>query len=50
MDASVTYRFPWASAITLTLTVDNLLNAKHREFVGAPVLGRLLLARIKADF
>ena len=50
LDGSLSYRLPWIQSITLTLSVDNLLDQRHREFVGAPVLGRLILAQIKADF
>ena len=50
LDGSLSYRLPWVHSITLSLSVDNLLDQRHREFVGAPVLGRLVLARIKADF
>lgn len=50
IDGSLSYRLPWIRSITLTLSVDNLLDQRHREFVGAPVLGRLVLARIKANF
>jgi hypothetical protein len=32
------------------LSVDNVLDERHREFAGAPVLGRLVLGRVKADF
>ncbi len=34
----------------LELTVYNALNNLHREFVGAPELGRLGLVRVKYDF
>jgi iron complex outermembrane receptor protein len=50
LDASVSQQLPWLRSITLTLSVDNLLDQRHREFVGAPVLGRLLLGRVKAEF
>jgi outer membrane receptor for ferrienterochelin and colicins len=50
LDGTVSYRLPWIQSLTLTLSVDNLLDHRHREFVGAPVLGRLVLARIKAEF
>jgi iron complex outermembrane receptor protein len=50
LDASVSQRLPGLSSITVTLSVDNLLDQRHREFVGAPVLGRLVLGRVKAEF
>ena len=50
IDVSASYNLAWAPAITLTLSIDNVLNERHREFVGAPLLGRLVLARVRADF
>ena len=35
------------SGIRLALTVQNLFNNKHREFVGAPEIGRLALFQVK---
>jgi iron complex outermembrane receptor protein len=34
----------------LTLTVQNVADVRHAEFVAAPVLGRLLLARVQYRF
>lgn len=50
IDLSASYHLPWAATFTLTLSVDNVLDERHREFAGAPVLGRLVLGRVKADF
>ncbi len=50
VDASVSYRLPFQRNATVSFTANNLLNNLHQEFVGAPELGRLLLARIKYDF
>jgi iron complex outermembrane receptor protein len=50
LDAAVSQRLPWLGSITVSLSVDNLLDQRHREFVGAPVLGRLVLGRVKAEF
>ena len=38
---------PGESGIRLALTVQNLFNNKHREFVGAPEVGRLALFQVK---
>ncbi len=48
-DANVGYRLPFAPA-TVTLTATNLFNAEYREFVGAPEVGRLFLARLTYEF
>ncbi len=50
VDAAVSYRLPFQRNATVSLTANNLLNNLHQEFVGAPELGRLLLARVKYDF
>ena len=38
---------PGESGIRLTLTIQNLLDNKHREFVGAPEIGRLVHMQVK---
>jgi len=38
---------PGESGIRLALTVQNLFNNKHREFVGAPEVGRLALFQVR---
>ena len=48
-DANVGYRLPFAPA-TVTLTATNLFDARYQEFVGAPEVGRLLLARLTYEF
>ncbi|MFQ5678223.1 MAG: TonB-dependent receptor domain-containing protein, partial [Gemmatimonadota bacterium] len=50
VDLSVGYRLPWAPRNTLTLTAQNLLDERHREFVGAPELGRVVLTRLQVRF
>ncbi len=37
---------PWFPGTALTLSVLNLLDRKHREFVGAPDIGRLVVGKI----
>jgi iron complex outermembrane receptor protein len=50
LDASIGYRLPFQPATHVSLTANNFLNNMHREFVGAPEIGRLLLARVRYDF
>jgi iron complex outermembrane receptor protein len=49
-DANLAYTLPFASNTRVSLTALNLFDKKHREFVGAPVLGRLVLARLTQTF
>jgi outer membrane receptor for ferrienterochelin and colicins len=41
---------PGRREVTLSLAVTNLFGNRHREFVGAPRLGRLLVARVRVAF
>ena len=50
VDVGVGYRLPFQPNARLSLTASNVLDNKHREFVGAPELGRLILARVRYDF
>jgi len=45
-DANLAYDLPFSKNTRVALSALNLLDKKHREFVGAPILGRLVLARI----
>ena len=49
VDASFGYRLPFARDVTLTLSATNVLDNRHREFIGAPEIGRLLLLRVRAE-
>ncbi len=40
----------FAPGMSLDVTVQNLLDNEHREFIGAPLLGRLALARLNYTF
>lgn len=40
----------WLGRARLVVTADNLADERHAEFVGAPVLGRLLLTRLQYQF
>ena len=50
VDASVGYRLPFQPSTHVSLTANNILDNMHREFVGAPEVGRLLLLRVRYDF
>ncbi|MYA64727.1 MAG: TonB-dependent receptor [Gemmatimonadetes bacterium] len=50
LDLTAGYQLPFQPNTRLELTVYNALNNLHREFVGAPELGRLALMRVKYDF
>jgi iron complex outermembrane receptor protein len=39
----------YVPGLRLDVTVSNLLNGRHREFIGAPKLGRMALARLTYD-
>ncbi len=47
LDLNAGLDLPGQSAIRLTLTVQNLLDNKHKEFVGAPEIGRLAHFQVK---
>ena len=49
-DASVAYRFPFAQNTILSLNVQNVFDDRHQEFIGAPELGRLMLAQMQVTF
>jgi outer membrane receptor for ferrienterochelin and colicins len=44
-DAGLTYRVPSVSGLILSVDAQNLFNNQHREFVGAPVIGRFVIAQ-----
>ncbi len=50
LDASIGYSLPFQPSTRISLTANNVLNNVHREFIGAPEIGRLLLARVQYDF
>lgn len=45
-DAGLAYRVPHRSDLLLTVSADNVFNVVHREFVGAPEIGRLVIAQL----
>jgi iron complex outermembrane receptor protein len=46
LDLSAGYDFPTVPGLRLDVTVNNALNNEHRQFVGAPALGMLILGRM----
>ncbi|HKO16303.1 MAG TPA: TonB-dependent receptor [Gemmatimonadaceae bacterium] len=46
-DAGAAYRVPRRPDLVLTLTVQNLLDDVHREFIGAPAIGRLAMLQLE---
>jgi len=50
VDANVAYRLPWVTGASIGLTATNIFDDVHREFVGAPFVGRMLLARMQYEF
>jgi iron complex outermembrane receptor protein len=50
VNAGIAYQFPWWPTTRLSLEGQNLFGTKHREFIGAPELGRLVLARLHVSF
>ena len=50
LDASVVYRLPFQPGTRVSLTANNVGDVMHREFVGAPEVGRLLLLRVHHEF
>lgn len=49
-DANLSWVLPFAANTRASLTALNLFDNKHREFVGAPILGRLVLAQLTQTF
>ena len=49
-DAVVGVRLVRVPDVSLTVSAQNVFDVSHREWVGAPRLGRLVLARMRAEF
>ena len=47
MDANVTYALPFARGTDLSIAASNVFDERHQEFVGAPEIGRLVVARVR---
>ncbi|HLE56084.1 MAG TPA: TonB-dependent receptor [Rhodothermia bacterium] len=50
IDLSLNYRFPYSSITSINLTIQNLTDNKHREFVGVPEIGRVGILRLSRTF
>lgn len=50
LDGNVDFTIPRARGVQFSITGTNLLNEMHREFVGVPELGRLVLTQLKFTF
>ncbi|MFB6279678.1 MAG: TonB-dependent receptor [Salinibacter sp.] len=46
LNVRAAYNIPAVPGLRLTLTGKNVLGNQHREFVGAPALGRMLIGRL----
>lgn len=46
LDVRAAYNVPSVPGLSLTITGKNVLDDDHREFVGAPAIGRMVMARI----
>jgi outer membrane receptor for ferrienterochelin and colicins len=49
-DADASYTLPFARSTVVSLSATNLLDDRHREFIGAPEIGRLVLFRVRQTF
>ncbi len=50
VDASGVYDIPYGEGLSLTVSIDNLLDNKYRSFVGAPEIGRMTYAQLGLTF
>jgi len=49
-DLNFGYDLPFAKNTRFALNVNNLFDKKHLEFIGAPILGRLIMTRLTQSF
>ena len=49
-DANLDYQLPFYPGASFGVTASNLFNNEHREFIGAPEIGRLVLTRLQIEF
>jgi iron complex outermembrane receptor protein len=49
-DLNFGYDLPFSKNTRFALNVNNLLDKKHLEFIGAPILGRLIMTRVTQSF
>jgi iron complex outermembrane receptor protein len=50
MDINASYKLPFNRNFELALSIQNMLNNLHTEFVAVPELGRLAILRLKYSF
>ncbi len=50
VDINAIYQLPFYPGASVGLSVNNLFGDEHREFIGAPELGRLVLGRLRVEF
>ena len=50
IDAMVAYDLPFTPGMQLSISAQNILNHEHREFVGVPEIGALVLTRLSYTF
>ncbi|HEX8393056.1 MAG TPA: TonB-dependent receptor [Longimicrobium sp.] len=50
LDLNLGYRVPSVRGTTLNVAVSNLLDHDYRPFPGVPVMGRMVIARVKYEF
>jgi outer membrane receptor for ferrienterochelin and colicins len=50
VDATLAYRLPFAKSTIFSVDATNIFNEKHRELVGAPEIGRLVLTQLQVTF
>ncbi|RKU24639.1 hypothetical protein C6497_17650 [Candidatus Poribacteria bacterium] len=50
VDLSVGYDIPLGPKPRLSVTIQNLLDNQHQQFVGTPIIGRLAIARLTQTF
>ncbi|MDH5590753.1 MAG: TonB-dependent receptor, partial [Gemmatimonadota bacterium] len=50
VDANVSYQIPGNYDARVVLSVNNLFNKEHQEFIGAPRIGRLALVKLEYAF
>jgi outer membrane receptor for ferrienterochelin and colicins len=50
LDAGLSWNVHWLRYTTLQIAAQNLTNMRHREFIGAPEIGRLVLGRVRVRF
>ena len=50
IDVNVGYELPIGPRPRLSLTVQNLLDRRHQQFIGSPEIGRLAMARLTQTF